>query len=29
VKFYQKHLVVTYDERGVVSNVDYQELGQK
>jgi hypothetical protein len=20
---------VTYDERGVVSNVDYQELGQK
>jgi len=28
-KFYQKHLVVTYDERGVVSNVDYQELGQK
>ena len=29
VKFYQKHLVVTYDERGVVTNVDYQELGQK
>jgi len=29
VKFYQKHLVVTYDERGLVSNVDYQELGQK
>jgi len=29
VKFYQKHLVVTYDERGVVSNVDYQEVGQK
>jgi outer membrane protein assembly factor BamE (lipoprotein component of BamABCDE complex) len=29
VKFYQKHLIVTYDERGVVSNVDYQELGQK
>jgi len=29
VKFYQKHLVVTYDERGVVSAVDYQELGQK
>ena len=29
VKFYQKHLVVTYDERGVVSNVEYQELGQK
>jgi len=29
VKFYQKHLVVTYDERGVVSNVDYQEIGQK
>src|SRR5262245_18828924 len=28
-KFYQKHLVVTYDERGLVSNVDYQELGQK
>ena len=29
VKFYQKHLVVTYDERGVVNNVDYQEVGQK
>jgi len=29
VKFYQKHLVVTYDERGVVTNVDYQEVGQK
>ena len=29
VKFYQKHLVVTYDERGVVSNVDYQEVRQK
>ena len=29
VKFYQKHLGETYDERGVVSNVDYQELGQK
>ena len=29
VKFYQKHLVVTYDERGVVSNVEYQEAGQK
>ena len=29
VKFYQKHLVVTYDERGVVTHVDYQELGQK
>jgi len=29
VKFYQKHLVVTYDNRGVVSNVEYQEIGQK
>lgn len=29
VKFYQKLLVVTYDDRGVVSNVDYQETGQK
>ena len=29
IKFYQKHLIVTYDERGVVSNVDYQERGQK
>jgi len=29
VKFYQKMLVVTYDQRGVVSNVDYQEVGQK
>src|SRR5437660_421615 len=29
VKFYQKHLVVTYDNRGVVSNVEYQEVGQK
>jgi outer membrane protein assembly factor BamE (lipoprotein component of BamABCDE complex) len=28
-KLYQKHLVVTYDERGIVSNVDYTELGQK
>jgi outer membrane protein assembly factor BamE (lipoprotein component of BamABCDE complex) len=28
-KFYQKYLVVTYDERGVVSNVDYQEIGPK
>jgi hypothetical protein len=29
VKFYQKHLVVTYDQRGVVSNVDFKEVGQK
>src|SRR5262245_37549137 len=29
VKFYQKHLVVTYDERGVVSDVEYQEVGEK
>jgi hypothetical protein len=29
VKFYQKLLVVTYDDRGVVSDVDYQETGQK
>ena len=29
VKFYQKHLVVTYDERGVVSNVEYQVIGEK
>ena len=28
-KFRQKHLVVTYDDRGVVSNVDYQEITQK
>jgi SmpA / OmlA family len=28
-KIYQKMLVVTYDERGVVSNVNYQEVGQK
>jgi hypothetical protein len=28
-KLYQKHLVVTYDERGIVSNVDYTELGQR
>src|SRR5262249_1220378 len=29
VKLYQKLLVVTYDPRGVVSDVDYQETGQK
>ena len=29
MKFYQKHLVVTYDGRGIVSNVEYQEVGQK
>ena len=29
VKFYQKHLIVTYDQRGVVSNIDYKEIGQK
>jgi hypothetical protein len=29
LKIYQKLLVVTYDQRGVVSNVDYQEIGQK
>ncbi len=29
VKFYQKLLVVTYDDRKVVSAVDYQETGQK
>ena len=29
MKIFQKHLVVTYDQRGVVSNVDYQEVGQK
>ena len=29
VKFYQKHLVVTYDDRGIVSDVDYKEIGQK
>ncbi len=29
VKFYQKLLVVTYDDRGVVDDVDYQETGQK
>ena len=29
VKFYQKLLVVTYDDRSVVSDVDYQESGQK
>jgi outer membrane protein assembly factor BamE (lipoprotein component of BamABCDE complex) len=29
VKFYQKLLVVTYDDRSVVSDVDYQETGQK
>jgi hypothetical protein len=29
VKFYQKLLVVTYNDRGVVSDVDYQETGQK
>ena len=28
-KLYQKHLVVTYDERGIVSNVDYKEIGQR
>jgi hypothetical protein len=28
-KLYQKYLVVTYDERGIVSNVDYTEIGQK
>ena len=29
VKLYQKLLVVTYDDRKVVSAVDYQETGQK
>ena len=29
MKLYQKYLVVTYDDRGVVSNVDYQETGPK
>jgi hypothetical protein len=28
-KFRQKHLVVTYDDRGIVSNVDYQEITPK
>jgi hypothetical protein len=29
VKYYQKLLVVTYDDRNVVSDVDYQETPQK
>ena len=29
VKFYQKLLIVTYDDRKVVSAVEYQETGQK
>ena len=29
LKIFQKYLVVTYDGRGVVSNVDYKETGQK
>jgi SmpA/OmlA family protein len=28
-KFRQKHLIVTYDDRGIVSNVDYQEITPK
>jgi hypothetical protein len=29
MKLYEKLLVVTYDQRGIVTNVDYKESGQK
>jgi hypothetical protein len=29
MKLYEKLLVVTYDQRGIVTNVDYRESGQK